>query len=111
MAITGAIPATSIHGTWTECVELWSIEDDTLFDLSSITEITLQLRDPLNTFIWLNIKMSSGHITIPAPGIIQWRVEADVMGTLDSKVYHMLLLLEDATDKVPLILGPLAVVE
>lgn len=110
---TGSLPATSIHGTWLENIELLSILDDTPIDLASITEIVLQLIDPLTRSVELTLKMSSGEITIPVvdQGIIQWRAERGLMGTLRPKTYDALLVLKDATDEVPLILGPISIVE
>jgi hypothetical protein len=57
------------------------------------------------------LKMSHGEITLPAPGIIQWRVEKGQMSTLSAKTYKAILLLEDATDTVMLMLGPVSVIE
>jgi hypothetical protein len=106
----GSLPPVSIHGTWSENVEIWSIDDDTLMDLTSVTEITLLLRDPKTGYDELSLTMTNGDITIPSTGIVQWRVEADSMGTIDSKLYEVILLLEDADDTVPVILGTVSVI-
>lgn len=108
---TGPIPTTTVYGTWTENVEVVSIEDDTPFDLSSLVEITLRVRDPRSKFDEIVLTMSGGQIVIPSPGIIQWRAEAGAMGSLEPKVYELILLLEDDTDTVPLMLGSIAIVE
>lgn len=108
---TGSLPATSIHGTWSENIEVWSIDDDTLMDLSSVTEITLKLRDLTTRFDEFSITMTDGAITIPSTGIIQWRVEATQMGTVVPKLYEVIMLLEDATDKVPILIGTISIVE
>jgi hypothetical protein len=111
MATSGSLPATSIYSTWAENVEVFSADDNTLYDFSGITEIKLKLQDPLTRFDELTITMTGGGITLPAPGIIQWRVEAGAMGTIRPKTYKAILLLQDATDTVALILGPVSVIE
>jgi hypothetical protein len=107
----GSIPTATTRGTWSENVEIWSIDDDTLMDLTGVTEITLTLVDPYTRFTEMTLTMSGGEITIPSTGIIQWRAEQTSMGTLVPKMYEILLTLEDDTDVVPLILGPVSIVE
>lgn len=110
---TGSLPPASIHGTWSENLELRDIEDGTLLDLTSVTEITLKLRDPRTKLDEFTLTMSDGDIVIPVltEGVIQWRVEADQMGTLDSKLYEAILIIEDEDDALPLVLGTISVVE
>lgn len=107
----GSLPPASIHGTWVDNVEIWSIDDDTLWDLSAVTEITLKLRDPASRFDELTLTMSGGGITIPSMGIVQWRAEVGAMGTLNPQLYEVILTLEDATDTVPLVLGTISILE
>jgi hypothetical protein len=92
-------------------VEIWSTDDDTLMDLSDVVEIVLELRDPATMFPELTLRMSSGDITIPSQGIIQWRAEVGAMGMLDSKLYEAIMLLETSSDTVPLFLGSISIVE
>jgi hypothetical protein len=106
----GPFPPASLLGTWSENVEIWSIDDDTLMDLTGVTEIILKLRDPRTCFDELVLTMSGGNIIVPAPGIIQWRAEVGQMGALEPKVYEVIILLENATDTVPLT-GSVAVVQ
>jgi len=108
---TGSLPSTSIYGTWSENVEIWSIDDDTLMDLSSVVEATLILRDPYTKDTELTLTLSNGDIVFPSTGIVQWRAEMGVMGTLKSKTYTVVLTLEDADDVVPIILGSISIVE
>lgn len=107
--ITGSLPPATIWGTWSENIEIWSVDDDTLMDLSGLTEVKLILR--CDDFNELNLSMSNGDITLPAPGIIQWRAEASMMRTLRTRTYEVIMLLEDGTDTVPLILGSISIVE
>lgn len=109
--IQGSIPPASIYGTWVENVEIWSVDDDTLMDLSSVTEVTLKVRDPKAEFDEMTLTMSGGDITIPSTGIIQWRIEQSAMSTLASKTYEVILILEDQDDKVPIFLGTVSIVE
>jgi hypothetical protein len=108
---TGALPQASIYGTWSENVEIWSVDDDTLMDLTSVTEVTLKLIDPNTQFVELTLTMSDGDIVIPSTGIIQWRAERETMGTLTAKLYKVVLVLEDADDEVPIVLGSISIVE
>jgi hypothetical protein len=108
---TGALPETSIYQTWSENIELWSVDDDTLMDLTSVVEITLRLRDEITRFDEMTLTMSGGDITIPSTGIVQWRVEQARMGALEPKTYEVILLLQDDTDTVSLILGHVSVLE
>lgn len=107
----GSLPPASIHGTWSENVEIWDIDTDTQMDLTDVTEITLKLRDLMSKFDELVLTMSNGDITMPATGIIQWRAEATTMGTLSAKLYEVILILEDDTDTVPIILGTISIIE
>jgi hypothetical protein len=111
MASTGAVPHASIYGTWSENVEIWSVDDDTLMDLSSVTEITLQLLNRRTKFAEMTLTMGNGDITIPSTGIIQWRAEVGAMAALTPGTYDLLLLLEDADDVVPVILGSVSIVD
>jgi hypothetical protein len=79
-------------------------------DLTSVTEITLLLRDPKTGYDELSLTMTNGDIVIPSTGIVQWRAEVGAMGTLASKLYDVILLLEDADDTVPVVLGTVSVV-
>jgi len=106
-----SLPAASIYGTWSENVEIWAVDDDTLADLSSVTEITLKLLDPTTKFVELTLTLSDGDIIVPSTGIIQWRAEQIAMGTLSAKLYEVLLILEDADDTVPIYLGSISIVE
>jgi hypothetical protein len=108
---TGTLPPASIWGTWSENIEVWSIDDDDLMDLSEVTEITLKLRDPYTLVEELTLTKSGGDIVIPSQGIIQWRAEVSAMRTLSTKLYEVIMTLEDETDTVPLILGAVSIVE
>src|SRR5262245_56096752 len=107
----GSLPPATVYGTWVENIEIWDTVDDTLMDLSSVTEITLKLIDPVSMFDELTLTMSGGDITIPSTGIVQWRVEADRMATLTAQLYNAVLLFEDGDDTVPLFIGPVSIIE
>lgn len=108
---TGTVPTASIWGTWSENAEIWDVDTDGPMDLTDATEITLRLRDPYTGVEELTLTMTGGDIVIITTGIIQWRVEQSAMGTLSAKLYEIIMTLEDETDKVPLILGGVSVVE
>lgn len=108
---TGPFPTASIYGTWSENMEIRAADDDELMDLSTVTEVTLKLRDQMWRTDEMILTMSNGDITIPSNGIIQWRVEAAAMGTLTPKTYEVVVTIEDDTDKVPIALGSVSIVE
>lgn len=117
MAAQGSLSPASIHGTWVETVEVWDMVNDAPLDLSSLIEIILQLRWPQMGPAQLGyaeviLKMTQGQIvTVPDQGIIQWRAEVGLMGTLTSGLYEVILLLKDDTgDTVPLIIGTISIV-
>ena len=109
--LTGSIPIATIWGTWSENVEVWDVETDTLMDLTHVTEITLMLRDPFTGTTELSTTMSAGNIVIPSMGIIQWRIEVGTMSTLLPRLYEILLLLDGDGDRTSLFMGPVSIVE
>jgi hypothetical protein len=110
MMISGSLPTASTYGTWLENIELRSIEDDSLWDTSMFTEIQVKLRDPRTGADELTLRLSGGSVTLPSPGIIQWRAEAGAMGTLPAKTYQAIILLQNDTDTVPLLIGTISII-
>lgn len=108
---TGALPTTSIYGTWSENIEIRAADDGALCDLSDVTEITLKLLDPFTKFLELSLTMSNGDIVLPSTGVVQWRAEVATMGTLEAKTYEVVMIFEDGTDTLPLLLGSVSIVE
>ena len=112
--ISGSLPTTSTYGTWLENIELRSIEDDTLWDTSMFTEVQIKLRDQRTGMDELILKLSTGEVTLPSPGIIQWRAEATAMAMLFPKTYECIILLMGSdgtfTDTVPIYVGPITVI-
>lgn len=109
--ITGSLPPASIHGTWSENVEIWSVDDETLMDLTGVTEITLRLCESTQfSFTEMRLTMTHGDITIPSPGIVQWRAEVGHMRSLAPKLYQVLLIFESDGDTIPLYLGTISIV-
>jgi|SRR5215471_3581841 len=107
----GSLPPASIHGTWLENMEVRSIDDDTYYDFSGLTEITVELRDPVTGFAELTLTMTNGDITLPAPGIIQWKAAPETMGLLATKLYEVLIVLEDPDEVVPFVIGSISILE
>jgi hypothetical protein len=116
MSILGSLPPTSIHGTWVESLEVRSVDDDTLYDFSGLTEVRLMLRCQADApwagsgYGELVLTKTNGDIILPAPGIIQWRAAAGTMSRLYPGLYQVIMQLEDGTDTVPLILGEISIV-
>ena len=111
MAFTGTLPLISVYDTWSENIEIRSVDDDELADLTDITEITLKLRNMVNHFDELTLKMTEGDITIPSTGIVQWRVEQGRMGAIEPKDYRVIMTFTDGTDTMSLLLGHISLVE
>ena len=107
----GPLSAATVYSTWAESLEVWDVETDTPMDFTDVTEIKLILRDPTSRFDEVTLLMSTGGITIPDDGVIEWRVEASQMSQLNPKMYTVILLISDADNTVPLMLGSIAVVE
>jgi hypothetical protein len=108
---TGSLPPASVYSTWTESVEILSVDDEGFVDLSAATEIMLRLLDQTTKYEELRLTMTNGNITNPSPGIIQWRAEAGVMGTVFPKAYTAVLTIDINGDTVLLILGIVSVME
>jgi hypothetical protein len=108
---SGPLPPASVWGTWSENIEVWDVDTDTLMDLSSVTEIKVILRDTYTRFDELTLLMSQGQVTVPSNGIVQWRAEATTMAQLNPKTYEVRVLFINDTDTVPIVLGSLSVVE
>jgi hypothetical protein len=105
--LTSPLPPTSNFGTWIESLELTSVDDNSYIDLSTATEVTLSLT-PATTLQHLDeltLKFSTGEITLPAPGVIQWRVEEPRMAALNIGPYKVKLSIEINGDVMGLILG------
>jgi hypothetical protein len=115
MGVRGSLPSTSIHGTWVENLEVRSTEDDSLYDFSGLTEVKIVLRCQdarysVSGYGDLTLTKTNGNVTLPAPGIIQWRAEAGTMSRLYPGLYEVMVQLEDGTDTVPLVLGEISIV-
>ena len=110
--LSGSLPTTSTYGTWLENIELRNIEDDSLWDTSMFTDVQIRLRDPYTGMDELTLKMSdgTGSVTLPSPGIIQWRAEAATMNMLRPKTYEAIILLMNATDTIAFYIGPISVI-
>lgn len=107
----GSIPATSIYNTWIGEVEISSADDGQLVDLSAAVEITLRLVDPRTRLDDLDLTLSGGQITLPSLGIIQWRAEVTQMAILLTKLYELILLVDDGDTVTALIVGNISIVE
>jgi hypothetical protein len=92
-------------------VEILSVDDEGFVDLSAATEIKLSLLNQQTKYEDLRLTMTAGDITTPSPGIIQWRAEAGVMGTVFPRNYTAVLTIDINGDTVLLILGLVSVME
>jgi len=111
MRVTNPLPTASIYSTWQENIEITSADDGTLVDVGSLSEITLKLQDPDTLLDEMTLYMSTGDITVPSLGIFEWRVDASRMSALPSRFYNVVILLDDGTTIVTLLLGNVSIVE
>jgi hypothetical protein len=114
MSMMGSLPPASVYGTWVDCIEVRSTDDETLYDFSGVTEIRLTLRFrgySLGTnYGELTLTKSKGDIVLPAPGIIQWRAEQGTMSQMHPGLYEAVLQIEDGSDTSVLVLGDMSII-
>lgn len=108
---TGALPPTSIHGTWHEQLEVRNPEDDQLCDMSIMDEIILVLRDREGMVDEVTLSKSNGDITTPSLGIIEWEAKREALATLQIRMYEVILTVQKDDFVLPLILGNISIVE
>lgn len=108
--LTGSLPPATIYGTWTEMLGLYDAEDGGPADLTDVSEITLLLSNPSSGYDELTLTYTDGAITIPAPGIIQWRAEVSSMGALCPGFYDVRLVVVDGDDTIVLVLGNISII-
>jgi hypothetical protein len=110
--ITGALTATSVRASWVEQLEVRGADDEALVDLSAATEITVSLTPPLGQLDVLDdltLRLTTGGVTIPSLGIVQWRAERNQMAALQNVMYEVRVGIDINGDSVDLLIGELNV--
>lgn len=111
--LTGPLPPASTRGTWVESIELTSVDDNSYIDLSAATEITVSLVP--DTFVGINLldeltlRLSTGDVTLPSLGIIQWRSEVTQMAALLPRTYEVKIVIAINGDTLVLMLGSVSI--
>lgn len=100
--ITDALPATPSYGSWIEAVEFSDTEDNSLIDFSVAEEIKMQVIDPFTGIVILTISKSTGEITTPSDGIIEWNVGYTRMRSFRCGTYEVIMnaTMDSAADYV-----------
>jgi hypothetical protein len=91
---------------------LTSVDDDTYVDLSAATEIIVSLTPDMigvELLDELTLKLTSGEVTLPALGIIQWRAESTQMVALVPRTYGVNITIDINGDRFVLMLGSVSV--
>jgi|SRR5215471_1713745 len=105
---SGGLKPISNLATWTDTVEIISVDDGTPLDFTDVTEVTLTVADRSQNLLVL--KKSTGDIILPTNGVIQWRAEATVMAGMVPGNFYVGILISTSTDAVQLFLGTLSIV-
>lgn len=108
---TGTLNPVSNRATWTEDFELTDLETGDPIDLSTATEITIELRDPSTQTSKFTLSMTGGEIDVVALGVFEWRAEVGTMRNLCGKTYEVGCTIEQSGDTTQLIIGRLPVVD
>lgn len=110
--ITGSLAATSVRASWVEQIEVLSADDESYVDLSAASEIIVSLVPPfgqLDVLSDIDLKLSTGEVTIPSLGIIQWRASRDQMAVLQNSMYEVRVGIDINGESVDLMIGQLNV--
>lgn len=109
--LTGPLTPVSNRETWTGSYEVSDAETGDLIDLSTATEITIEVRAPTTGSPEFTLSLTGGDITIAALGVFEWRAEASAMRSLCAKTYEIGCTIEIGDDTVQLIVGRLPVID
>lgn len=106
----GALDPVSNKATWIVLYELKDDETDELIDLSSVDEITVQVRDSRKSMI-LSATLSGGSVEIVDTGVFKWTFTASQMSTLAaSRTYEVGCTIKKEEETVQLLIGTLPVI-
>lgn len=108
---TGTLDPVSNKATWVCFYELTDADTDEAIDLSSVDEITVQVREPGSGSSRLTATKTGGDVTIPDTGVFRWVFSATDMGGLDPKTYEIGVTLEQDDEVVQLMIGYLPVLD
>jgi hypothetical protein len=106
----GSLGQISNKATWVNGFEIIDAETDEPMDLTGAT-ITMKVRRLPCCSTVLSGSTTSGELSIPALGCVDFRFEASQMSGLRSGTYDASILVERAGDTDQLFLGTVAVQE
>ena len=106
----GPLEPVSNKATWMALYELRDDETDELIDLSSVNEITIEVRDKSCVTV-LSATLTGGSIEHVDTGIFKWTFSKDQMSALTAKTYEVGCILEGEGESLQLIIGTLPVLD
>lgn len=107
---TGSLAPVSNADDWIDSFELTDAETGDLIDISTATEIEINVRDRKSRTNRLSGSLTGGEITRPQTGIFQWSFDADEMATLCTGTYEVVMRIEIDAISTALVIGTLPVV-
>jgi hypothetical protein len=109
----GTLDPVSNAETWIDNLEFYDDGDGVSWDVSTISEVTLKVRDPQSQSVVLSGSYTGGEIDLigaASAGTYRFEFTADQMGALEPKTYEVGILVTTSDDRVAqLILGYLPV--
>lgn len=110
----GALTPASNRATWSESYELTDSETGDGVDLTSVTEIVVEIVDPDTGASALSATKTGGGVVVvgsATDGVFQWRFESTSMRALEAKQYEVGCTISQDGDDVQLIIGTLSILD
>lgn len=108
----GALDPVSNKATWRQLFEVFDDDNGEAFDISSATEITVQVRQHFTEAQELTATLSNGKITLPGDtGVFQVLITASEMSALYAGTYDIGCTIVMDGDTTQFIIGTLPVLE
>jgi hypothetical protein len=108
--LNGSLGQISNRATWINGFEVIDAETDDFMDLTGVTITMKVARDPGGSVV-LTGSTTTGELTIPGTGLVDWRFEASQMQSLCAGTYAAVVRFERAGDTDDVFLGAVAVLE
>ena len=105
----GSLDPVSNKATWIVNYELSDADTGDLIDLSSVDEITVEVRDAVSKASLLTASKTGGDVVISDTGVFTWTFTATQMRTLGAKTYEVGCTIEDNDEVAQLLIGTLPV--
>lgn len=107
----GPLAPVSNKGDWSESIELTDATSGALIDISTASEITIEVRDVQSRSAVLTGTLTGGVITRISTGVFQWSFTAAQMNALCEKNYEVGVLITMSGQTTQLVIGTLPVLD